>query len=120
MYSFDKTDTTSVGVDIFVGRTYNSLCPVVVLLQYLAVGGFSPGPLFCWQDGSPLTRPVFVDSLCSLLQEAGVNPSGHSFRIGTATTAAANSLSDVMLPFNSWIGGRVIRLPTTFALPNKN
>ena len=95
-----KTDTTGAGIDIFISRTYNSLCPVVAMLRYLAVRGFSLGPLFCWQDGSPLTRPAFVDNLCTFLQQAGVDPShhsGHSFRIGAVTTAAANGLSDATI-----------------------
>lgn len=70
------------------------------MLRYLAVRGFSSGPLFCWQDGSPLTQPAFTDNLRTLLQLAGVDPShysGHSFRIGAATTAAANGLSDATI-----------------------
>ena len=43
-----KTDTMGAGVNLFVGQTYNSLCPVVAMLQYLAVRGFCPSPLFCW------------------------------------------------------------------------
>ena len=42
-----KTDTTGAGVDIFTDRIYNSLCPVVAMLWYLAMRDFSPGPLFC-------------------------------------------------------------------------
>ena len=80
-----KTDQARKGVELFVGRTYNSLCPVVAVLRYLAVRGFDQGPLFCWEDGSPVTRPKFVERLRSTLQAAGVDPShysGHSFRIG--------------------------------------
>ncbi len=31
-----KADQMRAGVDIYVGRTYNSLCPVVAILRYLA------------------------------------------------------------------------------------
>ena len=70
------------------------------MLRYLSLRGFSSGPLFCWKDGSPLTRPAFVDKVRSILQEAGVDAShyaGHSFRIGPATTAAANGVSEAII-----------------------
>ena len=95
-----KTDQTRAGIDLFVGRTHNPLCPVVAMLRYLALRGFQQGPLFRWSDGSPLTRPRLVDKIKALLSEAGVDPthySGHSFRIGAATTAAANGLSDATI-----------------------
>ena len=40
-------DQTGVGVDLFVGCTSNSLCPVVADLRSLTVRGFQTGPLFC-------------------------------------------------------------------------
>ena len=53
-----KMDHTRQGVDLFVGRTYNPLCPVVAMLRYLAVRGVDNGPLFRFQDGTPLTWSV--------------------------------------------------------------
>ena len=41
-----KYDQFGRGVDVFVGRTGNVLCPVAAVLAYLAVRGSSPGPLF--------------------------------------------------------------------------
>ena len=32
-----KTDQAKQGIDLFVGRTCNSLCPVVAMMKYLAV-----------------------------------------------------------------------------------
>ena len=105
-------------MELFVGRTYNSLCPVVAVVRYLAVKGFDTGPLFCWEDGSPVTRPKFVERLRSTLQAAGVDPShysGHSFRIGAATVAAANGIGDATIQLlGRWSSdsyARYIRIP---------
>ena len=39
------------GVDIYLGRTDEDLCPVAALLAYLALRGREPGPLFKMSDG---------------------------------------------------------------------
>ena len=55
------------------------------------------GPLFKFADGRPLTRERFVDNISVALVAAGINPapySGHSFRIGAATTAAKKGVGD--------------------------
>jgi len=52
--------------------------------------GPSGGALFCFQRGGPLTRAKLVVKLREILSEVGIDCSkhyGHSFRIGTATTA---------------------------------
>ena len=69
----------------------------MAMLRYLSV---RDGPLFCWKDGSLLTRPVFVNKVRELLQVAGVDAShyaGHSFQIGAATTVAANGVGDATI-----------------------
>ena len=56
----------------------------------------APGPLFRFEDGTPLTRPALVRELQSALQAIGVDGShysGHSFRTGAATSAAASGRS---------------------------
>ena len=63
-------------------------------LAYLAL---SPGFLFKFRDGRPLTKARFVDAVRSALATAGLNPkdyAGHSFRIGAATTAHSRGLND--------------------------
>ena len=45
-----KTDPFRVGVDVFVGRTDNDLCPVSAVLVYMSM---RPGPLFRFQDNKP-------------------------------------------------------------------
>lgn len=88
-----KTDPFRMGVSIFVSRTDTSrLCPVAALLSYLALRGPGEGPLFRFKDGRALTRTRLIDAVRKTLAKAGLNPeaySGHSFRIGAATTAAA-------------------------------
>jgi len=41
-----KTDQYARGEYLYLGRTYDSLCPVSAILAYLAVCPPSPGPLF--------------------------------------------------------------------------
>ena len=70
------------------------------MLNYLAVRGSSHGPLFMFRDGRFLTRERLVAALRSASSKAGVDPSkfcGHSFRIGAATTAAANGVEDAII-----------------------
>lgn len=95
-----KTDQVGQGTDLFIGRTFNSLCPVVAMLKYLSVRGFDQGPLFQLRDGRPLTKQMFGDRVKKALERAGVDPthySGHSFRIGAATMAAANGVNDATI-----------------------
>ncbi len=90
-----KTDQLRKGIDVFVGRTNDDLCPVAAMLAYVAVRGGGPGPLFRFRNGKPLTRDRFVTRVRQALQSlglAGRDYSGHSFRIGAATTAAARGI----------------------------
>lgn len=89
-----------MGIDIFVGRTNCTLCPVAAVLAYMIRRGPRPGPLFEFRDGRPLTRPRFVAKVKEALALAGVDNtcySGHSFRSGAATTAAEQGVSDTMI-----------------------
>ena len=95
-----KTDPFQQGVDIFVWRTGNELCPVAVTLAYMVQRGPGPGPLFKFQDGKPLTCQRFVARVREALTSAGVDSSaysGHSFRSGAATTAAKCGVSDAVI-----------------------
>ena len=92
-----KTDPFREGAELFVARTNNELCPVAAMLSWLVRRGNSSGPLFLFQSGKPLTRSSFVSCLKQALAAAGFDStrfSGHSFRIGAATTAAKCGLSD--------------------------
>ena len=95
-----RADPFRQGMDIFVGRTGNELCPVAATLAYMVQRGPGPGPLFKFQDGKPLTRQRFVARAREALSSAGVDCSaysGHSFRSGAATTAAKCGVSDAMI-----------------------
>ena len=79
-----KTDPLSFrqGVEVYIGKTGQLLCPVSALLNYLAVRGKNPGLLFHFRDGSPLTKSKFTEKFRAALQRAGIDSSlysGHSF-----------------------------------------
>ena len=92
-----KTDQKRKGIKIVIGKTGDDLCPIMALLSYLKVREAHPGPLFCWQSGSPLSKSNFVDKVRSPLTTANLpadNFAGHSFRIGAATTAASAGICE--------------------------
>ena len=92
-----KCDQFGRGVSVFLGRTSNSLCPVMSILAYVARRGDSPGAFFRFQSGAPLTKARFVAHLRDALLEIGMpyqSYSGHSFRIGAATAAARAGIPD--------------------------
>ena len=95
-----KTDQFRQGVNVFLGRTDNELCPVAAMLAYIAVRGVEAGPLFRYEDKTPLTREALVREVRSALQQGGIDPtpySGHSFRSGAASTAAAAGVQDSLI-----------------------
>ena len=92
-----KTDPFGTGTYLYIGRTGTVICPVSALLAYLAIRSPSPGPLFIFHDGTPLSRQQLIAHLRKALAGIGVdvaNYSGHSFRIGAASTAARAGFSD--------------------------
>ena len=120
-----KTDQFGEGTTIFVGRTRSEICPVAAVLAYIARRPGTPGPLFIFDNGTPLSRSYLVKTLRSTLSDAGVDTrgySGHSFRIGAASAAARAGLPDSMIQslgrwksaaFLSYIRIPVDRLVTT-------
>ena len=95
-----KTDPFRQGVFVYLGATRNDLCPVAAVSAYLAVRGREPGPFFRFASGAPLTREALVKQLRAALSQFDVDVSqysGHSFRIGAATTAAAVGLEDSLI-----------------------
>ena len=79
-------------------RERPTLCPIAAIIQYLKVRSIDR-PLFINLDGSPLTRQALSTTIQSILQAAGVQGqfSGHSFRIGAATTAAGQGVQDHLI-----------------------
>ena len=113
-----KTDPFRAGVSIYMGRTNQQLCPVAAVLAYLAIRPPTPGPLFIFRDGSYLSRDRLVTRLRQGLQAVNIDPahfSGHSFRIGAATTAAQAGIEDsVVKMLGRWESAayqRYIRTP---------
>lgn len=96
-----KTDQFGKGVNIFLQKTGTDLCPVAALLQYLEVRPRgSPGALFVHRNGTPLSRERLVGMVREALRAANVDQShysGHSFRIGAATTAAKAGVPDYLI-----------------------
>ncbi len=95
-----KTDPYRRGVHIFIGQSFTDICPVQRMVTYLATRGPSQGPLFMHKDGQPLSRSSLVRKVRSALTQAGVDAStysGHSFRIGAASTAAAKEVEDAII-----------------------
>ena len=87
-----KTDPFGKGISIFLGKSGSTLCPVFAILSYLAVRPNTKGALLVRADGSPLTRDQFVRLVKMALSAANIDASaysGHSFRIGAASAAAA-------------------------------
>ena len=92
-----KTDPFRSSTTITIGSTSGIICPVRALKTYLSRASTDhAGPLFCYSNGTPLSRSQFTKELRALLaQGAGINIAdyaGHSFRIGAATTAASKGL----------------------------
>ncbi len=86
-----KTDQLGKGVDVFVGRTGSTICPVEAISRYVALRGSQQGYFFQINDHSPLSKQKFVARVRQVLQALGLPYdcfAGHSFRIGAATAAA--------------------------------
>ena len=72
-------------------------CPVEAIKEYLKKRGSSQGPLFINKNGQPVSRSQFSIFLNTTLTAMGEEPSQlkpHSFRIGAATSAATQGVSD--------------------------
>ena len=100
-----KTDPFRKGIDVKLFQTYASLCPVQQCTAYLSKRNtiFSSAPhdpLFIMENGKPLTRSDFLTMLNELLtrtDHADSGISGHSFRIGAATSAAEARIEDHLI-----------------------
>ena len=74
-----------------------SVCPVRALAQYINLRGYAPGPLFCFPNGSPVSRSFFTSQLKAAIVYIGFNPAfykSHSLRIGGASHYAELGYSD--------------------------
>ena len=95
-----KTDQFGSGRYIHLGRTQDTLCPGTSVLSYMAIRPNTTDRLFAFQNGTALTRSKLTSHLREAVASIGMEPkgySGHSFRIGAASTAAALGLNDTLI-----------------------
>ncbi len=107
-----KADPFRIRVDLFLGPSGNALCPIAAMLAHLAACGPCQGFLFQFANGRYLSRERFVTRVREALKTAGVDCtaySGHSFRIGAATTRRQPVRVSVTLRSRSRDAGRVRR-----------
>ena len=83
---------------LFIEQNCNAhICPVLALWNYFKLRVHKMGPIFSFPDGCAVSRSFFAQQLQLSLQWAGYDTTfykAHSFRIGHATVAAAQGLSD--------------------------
>ena len=86
---------------VVVHPTSSAGCPVELYMQYMTVRPSSNNaPAFCLQDSSPLSRPIVVETLRTLLLQLGFNSeeyNTHSFRIGRATDMSREGFSNTQI-----------------------
>ena len=91
----------------FVAHLHRAVLSSHIVKSYLSAVchtqvsmGLGDSSVFLFSDGRMLTRVRLVSTLHSALQETGIDDSrfsGHSFRIGAATTAALQGVPDSLI-----------------------
>lgn len=96
-----KTDTNNCGCTVIAGCSGSAICAPCVFDDYLkyrrAQGNADPISPLLLHYGAPLTKALFVKDTRLYLATLGYDCtkySGHSFRAGSATSAAAAGLQD--------------------------
>jgi len=92
-----KTDQCGKGTNVIIPQNKGDISVLQKTRQYLAVRPPIEGAFFCHFGGKPLTRYQFTAVLKKALEKLGLNGLNfktHSFRIGAATMAALNGLSE--------------------------
>ena len=103
-----KIDPFRKGMTLVIGKTSQVTCPVNAMKKYLdTIPKPCKGPLFVYASGKRLTRQHLTRELRYLLSRLGLNSSnysGHSFRIGAATSATASGLPSWLIKtLGRWI-----------------
>ena len=88
-----KTDPFREGIDIVIFKNTSSPCPYSAFLEHwdMAPDKHPNAPAFQRSNGSPVSYPTLLAAIKTLAGEAGLDDStfsGHSMRIGGATTLA--------------------------------
>lgn len=96
-----KSDVFRKGVHVPIHANKTLECPVRLLNEYIQLrlnaGAQLSDPLFINDKGLSLHRNFFITNIKSILKQIGLDSeaySGHSFRIGAATTAAKVQVPD--------------------------
>ena len=101
-----KTDPFRQGTVIKLFKIQGHTCPVTTSIAFLHQRDCNSrlhpysSPLFAMPNGEPLTRKSFINMLNQLCMASGLNPnlySGHSLRIGAATSAAKRAVADHLI-----------------------
>lgn len=99
-----KTDPFRQGVTINLFSTGHDICPVTAVSDYLAAlpdrSKQPHQPFFQNNQLQPMTRQYFIQHLKIILQRLGLDSgqfSGHSFRIGAATSCSAMGIEDHLI-----------------------
>ena len=90
-----KTDPFKEGCVVRVTAVKSSICPIRAMTRYLSLRRASNGPLFQFCNLTYLTRSGLSTLLSTVLP--GININTHSLRIGGASAAASNGLSDATI-----------------------
>ena len=100
MVKDSKTDKIGKGYLIHIGCTSKPVCAVCSMKSYL---NCKPSPidmllpLYRFQNGAFLTKSLLVSTTRTYIALIGINPdnyTGHSYRVGGATTAAEAGLNE--------------------------
>ena len=60
---WSKTDQLGKGIDAYIGKTDNLLCPVTAIMAYMAMHGPTPRAFFELTNGHPLTKSAFTNKI---------------------------------------------------------
>jgi len=120
---YSKTDQRGMATKLRIeGASDARFCPVVAILNFLDIRPKKQGPLFIHFNGEPLTSYQFTSMLKKGVKLMGLAPdnfSSHSFRIGAATVASLNGISeDEIMEMGRWKSSAVNLYIRPFAVIN--
>jgi hypothetical protein len=96
-----KTCKHSSGVNVKIGCTETKVCALCAMVDFLACRTLFDSnphePLFLYKNGISLSREILVFNTRLYISMIGINPdrfTGHSFRVGGATSMAASGFTE--------------------------
>jgi hypothetical protein len=93
-----KSDAQGSGATLTLSKINNNFCPFSAMVKFLKIRPRTSkfAPLFLLPNGAPLSKAFFKSHLTTVIKSCSLSPSlytGHSFRIGAATSAAERGIS---------------------------